>query len=277
MQPINFEHSRAAYDADFALYVAASVSLLGWLVTAGPPALSITLCAYAAAGLAAWTVVEYLLHRFVLHGLRPFSDWHAEHHRRPAALISAPTLLSASLLLGFVFLPAWGLVGLWPAVALSFGVLTGYLFYAVTHHLTHHLRGSRNAWLQRRKRHHALHHGSLCRPGYYGVTSAFWDHVFGTHRRPATPDAKGLVRRQGLSPRSEGSARMPRTPVRRDAPSPVATLVRTADHLREMLSRVGVAPGRHRRSMDLEPSFDQVDSTRLGERELHRSAFMRDR
>jgi sterol desaturase/sphingolipid hydroxylase (fatty acid hydroxylase superfamily) len=63
------------------------------------------------------------------------------------------------------------------AGAVTLGVVAGYLAYAVTHHATHHWR-SGNPWLQRRKRRHALHHHDKTVPRCYGVTSAFWDHVF---------------------------------------------------------------------------------------------------
>ena len=140
------------------------------------------------AGLAGWTLLEYALHRFVLHGLRPFSDWHAEHHHRPAALICAPTILSASLIAALVFLPAWALGGLWPACAITLGVLGGYLAYAITHHATHHWRAS-NRWTRQRKRWHALHHDRHRGPGHYGVTTSFWDHLLGqgvNHPSPST-------------------------------------------------------------------------------------------
>ena len=175
----SIEHSQSAYRADFALYGVASLSLAACLLLEAPADRALWLAACVAAGLAGWTAIEYLLHRFVLHGLQPFSGWHAEHHSRPTALICAPTLLSASLITVLVFLPALALGGVWPACALTFGVLTGYLAYAITHHATHHWR-SDAAWLLRRKRWHALHHGSGRRPGHYGVTSGFWDHVFGS-------------------------------------------------------------------------------------------------
>jgi cyclopropane-fatty-acyl-phospholipid synthase len=66
------------------------------------------------------------------------------------------------------------------------GVLVGYLGYSLTHHATHHWP-ARNAWTRRRKRWHAMHHGALAQPGYYGVTSGFWDALFGT--RPARAPA----------------------------------------------------------------------------------------
>ncbi|OIQ73314.1 fatty acid hydroxylase superfamily protein [mine drainage metagenome] len=129
-------------------------------------------------GLGGWTAIEYVLHRFVLHGLQPFRRWHLEHHRRPAALICTPTILSATLIVVLVFLPSLLLGNLWNACALTFGLLTGYLGYAITHHAVHHWHVD-NAWLKKRKRWHALHHHSE-QAGCYGVTSSFWDLVFGS-------------------------------------------------------------------------------------------------
>jgi sterol desaturase/sphingolipid hydroxylase (fatty acid hydroxylase superfamily) len=84
-----------------------------------------------------------------------------------------------------VFMPALLLSDLWRASALTFGLLTGYLVYAVVHHATHHWRVD-NAWMRRLKRHHALHHGKPGLPARYGVTSPLWDIVFRTQGAPAT-------------------------------------------------------------------------------------------
>jgi len=183
----SLEHSRAAYAADFALYGAAVLLLAGLLVLAGPHEQAAAILLLVAAGLAAWTIIEYVLHRFVLHGLAPFSRWHAEHHQRPVALICAPTILSATLIFTMVFAPALLLGSLWRACALTLGVLGGYFAYAITHHATHHWRAD-GAWLRQRKRWHALHHHDHHHhhggaSGFYGVTTAFWDHVFGSIRR----------------------------------------------------------------------------------------------
>ena len=182
MELFALEHSQAAYRADFALYGTAVVALSAFLLLDGPRDQQPFIAAIALGGLVSWTAIEYALHRFVLHGLQPFRRWHAEHHERPRALICSPTIMSASLILTLVFLPALLLGGLWRACAFTLGVLTGYLAYAITHHATHHWRAD-NAWMRDRKRWHALHHHHLEQPGHYGVTSAFWDHVFGSTRR----------------------------------------------------------------------------------------------
>ncbi len=179
MSLITLEHSKSAYVADFVAYSAAIIGLAAALAWAGPASLRWVMLSLTVAGFFSWSVIEYAVHRFILHGLQPFSRWHAEHHRRPTALIYSPTIVSALSIALFFYLPAYWLAGAWPASALTLGMLIGYLMYAVTHHATHHWRGE-TRWLKRRKQLHALHHHAGSALGYYGVTSAFWDHVFGS-------------------------------------------------------------------------------------------------
>jgi cyclopropane-fatty-acyl-phospholipid synthase len=171
------EHSKAAYRIDFALLYAFIAGLAAFVLVTGVRARRGELIAFALLGLGSWTLVEYLLHRFVLHGLEPFRRWHAQHHRRQTELIYAPTLLTVSALMALVLVPAWMLGDLSGACALMLGLLSGYLAYSITHHAVHHWKAN-SAWLRRRKRWHSLHHRPSQPPGRYGVVTAFWDHVF---------------------------------------------------------------------------------------------------
>jgi Fatty acid hydroxylase superfamily len=145
MRLLSFEHGRAAYRADFVLYGAAVAGLSVLLLAVGPSGHGLALGASLLAGVLGWSLIEYLLHRFVLHGVAPFRRWHEQHHARPTALICTPTLLSATLIGLFVFLPVALLGDRWMACALTLGLLVGYLGYAVTHHAIHHWRGD-GAW-----------------------------------------------------------------------------------------------------------------------------------
>lgn len=176
------EHSKAAYRADLALYCIMVLALAAFLLAYGPREQRLAIVFFALAGLVSWPAIEYALHRFVLHGIQPFRRWHEEHHRRPRAIIFTPTILSAALIAVLVFLPGLLATDLWRACGLSLGVLTGYLAYTITHHAVHHWHVD-IAWLKRRKHWHALHHRRTEQPGYYGVTSAFLDRVFGSVRR----------------------------------------------------------------------------------------------
>lgn len=177
MRVFTLEQSRVAYRTDFVLYGIAVVALTGLILGAGPREQWPTNAACTLLGLSSWTLVEYVVHRFVLHGVEPFRTWHAAHHQRPAALIFAPTFLSATLIVALLFFPMFLLAGLWRASAVTLGVVVGYLGYAITHHAIHHWCANR-AWLKRRKRWHALHHSLIDSPGRYGVTTEFWDRIF---------------------------------------------------------------------------------------------------
>jgi sterol desaturase/sphingolipid hydroxylase (fatty acid hydroxylase superfamily) len=178
---LSLETSRAAYRADFIVHGAAAALLAALLAYQAPADQGPASLARVVGGLGLWTLLEYLLHRHVLHGLQPFELWHLEHHRRPGARIGTPTVIVAALFAALVFVPCWLLTGLWPACAWTLGLLLGYLAFSCTHHLTHHLPAyplTQGAWVRHRRHWHSLHHqrggGATC----YGVTSGLWDRVF---------------------------------------------------------------------------------------------------
>jgi sterol desaturase/sphingolipid hydroxylase (fatty acid hydroxylase superfamily) len=147
----------------------------------------------AALGIVAWTLVEYLLHRFVFH-LSPTNPgprlqrliylFHGIHHVQPwdRTRLVMPPPVSVPLAVLFYWLFAW-VVGdvagrpswLSPMFATFLG---GYLIYDLVHYATHHLpmRGPVGRWL---KRHHLLHH-HVTPHERFGVSSPLWDAVFRT-------------------------------------------------------------------------------------------------
>jgi Fatty acid hydroxylase superfamily len=169
------EQTKAAYCADFAFYGATIVVLVAALLVYVTPARLPRLAFLAVLGSLGWSAAEYLVHRFIFHGVQPFQRWHAEHHARPAAFICAPTILTASLLGAFLLLLAWLIGNAWSACAVMLGVLSGYVAYGATHHAIHHWR-AKNTWLRCLQRSHFIHHHAL-RPCYFGVTSGIWDRV----------------------------------------------------------------------------------------------------
>lgn len=202
----SLEHGRGTHRADIAIYGIAVVVLAGAVWALAPAARGWAAAAWVLVGLAAWTLVEYLLHRFVLHRVAPFRGWHASHHQRPTALIATPTLVTATLFVLLVFAPALAALGPWRALALTLGMVGGYLAYTLVHHGVHHggfhggLHGDgRPSWLQRRTRWHGRHHRASAPPACFGVTSGLWDHVFGTVvgaiPPPACDEQPGSTRR----------------------------------------------------------------------------------
>lgn len=172
--------SKTGYYADFVIYAAALTAVVvvtGWRGSAHE--ISLWLLA-TVAGLIAWTLMEYLIHRFVFHQMPVFSPMHGAHHDAPLAFIGTPTWLSLGVIFGAVFLPTWELGSLVTASGVSVGVMAGFFWYGVVHHAIHHRKPR---MIARRlivaSRRHAQHHYST-RPGNFGVTTSFWDRVFGT-------------------------------------------------------------------------------------------------
>ena len=127
-------------------------------------------------GLLAWSLLEYVFHRWIYHqGPTSAHLGHKMHHESPKMLIAMPWFLVTALL-GCVWLFAY-----WQQVhfILSFmaGVTTGFVFYGAFHHIHHHFH-FKNSWYLKLRSHHVIHHQF---PDVnFGVTTRLWDHVFGT-------------------------------------------------------------------------------------------------
>jgi len=143
--------------------------------------------AYFLSGIFIWTFTEYVMHRFVFH-FTPKGKWmerihfifHGVHHDYPndANRLVMPPSASIPLAAGFYFLFTLFLQEF--AVAAFFsGFMSGYLFYDMTHYALHHTNFKSNFW-KKLKKHHMLHHYSDSENGY-GVSSDFWDKIFGSN------------------------------------------------------------------------------------------------
>jgi hypothetical protein len=184
MGVLSLEHGKFAYRADLGVYALVCAGIACLLVVDGPSRMASQMFGLFLCGLAGWTLIEYLIHRFIMHAMQPFSGWHQQHHQHPTALISTPTVVSFSLIAVLVYLPALLAFGWWRACALTLGVVLGYFTYGIAHHAAHNWNFS-NRWFKHHKRVHALHH-HLQPPGSFGVTTSLWDHVFRSAGRSQT-------------------------------------------------------------------------------------------
>ena len=139
-----------------------------------------------AAGAIAWTLSEYLVHRFVFH-FRPTTEvgrylvylFHGIHHDDPndrTRLVMPPA--GSILIIGFIYL-LFSLVLPRPWIEPFFGFfIIGYLCYDYTHYGIHFwpMRGRIGAYI---KRNHLLHHFQE-QHARFGVSSPLWDVVFRT-------------------------------------------------------------------------------------------------
>jgi sterol desaturase/sphingolipid hydroxylase (fatty acid hydroxylase superfamily) len=173
--------SKVGYFADFFIYPWLVLALLaGVAVRAG--ALEWVYWSVACAvGVAAWTLIEYVVHRSVLHEIRPFVEMHDMHHDSPADLVGTPTWMTLSIACFGVLLPLWWATGLAVGGGLTAGLTIGYLWFGAVHHAIHHWEPAPGSYLFRAKRRHLIHHYSR-QPCNFGVTVGFWDSVFGTAR-----------------------------------------------------------------------------------------------
>jgi sterol desaturase/sphingolipid hydroxylase (fatty acid hydroxylase superfamily) len=145
--------------------------------------------AFMLLGILGWTLIEYLLHRGLLHYRaevatiqKVIEKLHLGHHWDPLdeAKITVPVYASlpiAGTLLGLFRLMA----GSWEAAALLMtGTITGYLYYELVHFRIH--RGSRRGRCLKWQRANHLCHHYKDQDRCFGVTTPLWDWVFGTRR-----------------------------------------------------------------------------------------------
>jgi sterol desaturase/sphingolipid hydroxylase (fatty acid hydroxylase superfamily) len=140
-----------------------------------------------------WTLIEYVLHRFVFHHIPIIQEMHHHHHCEERSFIGTPLWVSLAAHCTIVFLPILALSDLWLASAASCGLATGYIWYVAIHHILHHWHPSHSSYLYRLKRHHALHH-HVDPSRNFGVTTSVWDWVFGTLAKQSAVSAVGLPR-----------------------------------------------------------------------------------
>lgn len=141
-------------------------------------------------GVLAWSLTEYLLHRFAFHNpavTGGLAVEHRKHHRIEGYFTPAREKLGAVVpVVGALGGAAW-LFGP-PAFAFGGSFLCAYLGYELLHRALHVTppRNRAGRWLRR----HHLHHHFRNPASNHGVTSPLWDFVFRTYepsRRVAIP------------------------------------------------------------------------------------------
>ena len=59
------------------------------------------------AGVMVWTLLEYVIHRIVLHEVQFFAEMHYMHHDQPTGFVGTPTWLSLGMICCGALLPLW--------------------------------------------------------------------------------------------------------------------------------------------------------------------------
>jgi sterol desaturase/sphingolipid hydroxylase (fatty acid hydroxylase superfamily) len=196
------------------VYIVLTSAALAWALRSNAAATA----AWWLGGVAFWTWLEYMVHRYILHAAFPdgpglrhwthrlFDHLHVEHHERPwdgnhingtlkdTAPFVAPMAMASAFFpphTGFAFLA---------------GMLQAYLAEEWVHHSVHFYH-FHNVYFRYIKRHHLYHHSRAGSEVGYGLTSAVWDAAYGTRISPQVRASLYGPLRRRRSPRSDKQSR----------------------------------------------------------------------
>ncbi|MBS1573811.1 MAG: sterol desaturase family protein [Bacteroidetes bacterium] len=136
-------------------------------------------------GMFFWSFFEYIAHRFIFHlvsekkSLQKFAyTLHGNHHHYPRDkqrlfMPPVPSVIIASAIFGIMYL-----IMRQNTFMFFPGFILGYLLYGSMHYAIHAWNPPFK-WMKGLWRNHHLHHYKNEHNGF-GVSSTFWDHVFGT-------------------------------------------------------------------------------------------------
>ena len=148
-----------------------------------------SIAGWALFGVFSWTLLEYLLHRYIFHfEPNPASELqrdasfliHGIHHDYPwdrDRLVMPPTVTAViAFVVWFGFRFLGDVEYAWFA-----GLVLGYVWYDLTHYYLHHAAPTTafGKWL---RRYHLVHHFQTP-DRRYGITTPLWDFVFRTYPR----------------------------------------------------------------------------------------------
>ncbi|NWY37811.1 FA2H hydroxylase, partial [Sylvia atricapilla] len=140
-------------------------------------------------GMILWSLLEYLIHRFVFHMKPPASNYylitlhfllHGQHHKSPfdsSRLVFPP--VPASLVIGFFYGVLRLLLPEVLGLSVFVGGLCGYVIYDMMHYYLHYGSPKKGTYLYGLKAYHVKHHFEHQRSGF-GISTRFWDYPFRT-------------------------------------------------------------------------------------------------
>lgn len=142
-------------------------------------------------GFLTWTFMEYIIHRFLYHtevdseGFLDFQmSMHINHHHYPKdperlAMPPIPGLVLGGVLFGLFYF----IMGMY-ALAFFPGFILAYDAYITLHYYQHRIKSPKYRPWKKLWMHHKAHHYSNPYAAF-GVSTRFWDWIFGTMPRQA--------------------------------------------------------------------------------------------
>jgi sterol desaturase/sphingolipid hydroxylase (fatty acid hydroxylase superfamily) len=188
--PILEKLSRTHIAVPLSVFFTYATVLLYWSITHSLLSAWVTIGMFAL-GFVSFTWVEYITHRYIFHmgtytRLRERFQYtiHGVHHEYPKdkTRLAMPPLLSITI--ATLLLLCFRLIMGDMVFAFLPGFLVGYAFYLSVHYMVHVYQPPKNflkvLWIN-----HSVHH---YKHGEYifGVSSPFWDYVYGTMKEKAT-------------------------------------------------------------------------------------------
>jgi sterol desaturase/sphingolipid hydroxylase (fatty acid hydroxylase superfamily) len=198
------------------LYTSYAMAILGLALRSSHRAAALLSFAL---GIVAWTWLEYLVHRYILHGRFPdspsrwrhtlhkyFDHLHIEHHQRPWDGNHVSGTIHDTLPFSLVLALVGFLFPLYTVPVFLAGLLQAYIAEEWVHHSVHFCQ-FKGRYFQYIKRHHLYHHSPKGAGVGYGLTNGIWDVVWHTRipegeRRLLYARSSG--RRVGGSPAAPG-------------------------------------------------------------------------
>jgi 4-hydroxysphinganine ceramide fatty acyl 2-hydroxylase len=156
---------------------------------------------YLIFGLICWTFAEYSLHRFVFHMEVYMPDnkylrtlhymFHGVHHAFPMDGDRLVFPLIMANIFWFFFHKLWIATLPYNAVnTFTAGFIGSYMLYDLGHYYLHHSQPLKV--VEFRKKYHMYHHYKDPDNGY-GITTSFWDKIFGTELNMSKKQGKDNI------------------------------------------------------------------------------------
>jgi 4-hydroxysphinganine ceramide fatty acyl 2-hydroxylase len=154
----------------------------------------------AISGIGFFYIIEYIIHRFILHGY--FAKWmpnayqgHNMHHEQPNDItyLLTPNIYNLSYHIGFGLAAYLVTRDIHLASAFMMGITVFQLYYEWSHFVTHRTIRPLTPWGRWMKKFHLLHHFKSSQH-YFGVTNPMIDILVGTYPTPekTTKQTEGM-------------------------------------------------------------------------------------
>lgn len=180
-------------------FLGMSALVIGAALREGP---AFRVLGFAIVGVLSFSLVEYCVHRFILHGRFPdgpglrhtlhtaFDHLHIQHHARPwDSNHNGGTLNDTFVPMVTILLITIGMTPLSTAPVFWAAIAASYVLEEWIHHSIHYCSFTHPAFVALR-RHHFVHHAGPGTETNFGLSSPVWDVLLGTEFKAWGPASR---------------------------------------------------------------------------------------